>query len=396
MRTAGFCLLALLLTAPATLQAGPQKTARPHSPSVSAPPALNVSQALDASAQVLLNVIRPGFNPIPLAVLNKAHCAVFINSKGAEDAWGIASCRLTPNQWSAPVFVSFHDENRAEASTARELLVLVMSDSAARSLKTGRLALGPGRGSQPGLLIPGHASIREDQITADILSYNHVGARALQSLTVHASVASDEPMTRGLYSRAVSVPAVLGGRIPAPRTAARYVTALASFFNTITPEGIIIHHSATLPSNNRVPTSERQVDLFHQQRGFAVACFGRIYHVAYHYFILPNGTVKAGRPENCQGAHAHGYNAYLGISVAGDFSSVDNPSGSKGLMRPTPAQIKALYSLSERLMSKYRIPPQRILRHSDVSNTACPGDRFPFGELVARLRRSSTTAARRR
>ncbi len=391
MRTFEYLWLAAFLITAGALQAQTEK--RQSNVPPGPPPAFEVRQALDASAQVLLNVIRPGYNPIPLAVLNKARCALFINSKGAQDAWGIASCRIDPNRWTAPAFVSFHGSDRAEASRQRELLVLLMNPRATHSLLQGRLTLGS-RGSQPGLLVSSKGNIRgNQQITATTFTYNRVGESTLQPTAVHATLVADEAMTHALYAGKANVARVLRGHAVAPGIAASYVTALASFFNTITPEGIIIHHSATLPTSNRVPTTEREVDLFHRSRGFAVACFGTVYHVAYHYFILPNGTVKAGRPENCQGAHAHGYNAYLGISVAGDFSSADNPNGAKGLMRPTPAQMKSLRDVTERLMRKYKISPTHVVRHSDVAKTACPGDRFPFKAFVQKLRVGSSTAA---
>src|SRR5512133_1768031 len=131
MRTAAVSLLLTFALSSAGLCAQVEK--KDSRRTQAAPPPIvrfDIRQALDASAQVLLDVIRPGYNPIPLAVLNKARCAVFINSKGAENAWGIASCRLTPNTWTPPAFVSFHDDNRAEASRQRELLVLLMSERA--------------------------------------------------------------------------------------------------------------------------------------------------------------------------------------------------------------------------------------------------------------------------
>jgi N-acetylmuramoyl-L-alanine amidase len=153
------------------------------------------------------------------------------------------------------------------------------------------------------------------------------------------------------------------------------------------PTGIIIHHTATIPSKGKVPASASEVDQYHQTRGFNVLCFGREYHVAYHYLVLPDGKIQQGRPERCEGAHAPGYNSYLGISVAGDFSSVDNRRGSKGLPRPTQKQIKSLIELCRKLRQQYNIPLQHILRHSDVAPTKCPGDRFPFEYVVSQVAR---------
>jgi lipid-binding SYLF domain-containing protein len=353
----------------------------------------DVRQTLGTSAAVLLDLIRPGNNPIPVAVLNNTRCAVFINSKGAAEARGVVSCRLSPNQWSGPAFISLHQDNRAEASKKRELLVLLVSNKAQAELLGGRVHLGTRPASLPGPLVSRQANMKDSDITADTFTYDR-RAGALKGEALDGVVSSDDATNRAFYPAGTDFRQVLSGHAPVPRQAASYVTAVASFFNTITPVGIIIHHSATLPSNHRVPKTEGEVDRFHEKRGFAVACFGKVYHVAYHYFILPNGAVKAGRPENCQGAHARGYNSYLGISLAGDFSSADNRRGRKGPTRPSNPQMKSLEALTTRLMHRYHIPVQNVLRHSDVSNTRCPGDRFPFSHLVAHLKRSTAQSGK--
>jgi N-acetyl-anhydromuramyl-L-alanine amidase AmpD len=45
----------------------------------------------------------------------------------------------------------------------------------------------------------------------------------------------------------------------------------------------------------------------------------------------------------------------------------------------------ALVWLCKRLMAKYDIPPDRVVRHCDVRDTECPGDRFPFAWLQAKI-----------
>jgi hypothetical protein len=50
-------------------------------------------------------------------------------------------------------------------------------------------------------------------------------------------------------------------------------------------------------------------------------------------------------------------------------------------------------------MQKYNIPLQNVRRHSDVSQTCCPGDRFPYRrvqmliaqELERRIQNASVT-----
>src|ERR1700716_3003889 len=88
---------------------------------------------------------------------------------------------------------------------------------------------------------------------------------------------------------------------------------LISNKNSIQPVGIVIHHTGPLNSDGH-PVGLEYLDLFHEERGYGSFYWGRVYHVGYHYIILPNGMVQAGRPEHLHGAHARGFNGYLGIA----------------------------------------------------------------------------------
>jgi hypothetical protein len=175
----------------------------------------------------------------------------------------------------------------------------------------------------------------------------------------------------------------------------RYVSSLTSFFNTIVPGGIVIHHTAVLPDEEAPPRNERQIDKYHATKGFEITCFGHVYHVAYHYLILANGRIQTGRPDRCEGAHAKGYNSYLGISVIGDFDSRDNPKGEKGPAQPNEKQIASLIRLCQRLMLRYHIRANHIVRHSDISATRCPGNRFPFSAFLKKLQRTTFKTSNR-
>lgn len=147
------------------------------------------------------------------------------------------------------------------------------------------------------------------------------------------------------------------------------------------PEGILIHHSATPFRLKGRTVDARKIDEMHQQRGFSIVCGEKTYHIGYHYVILPDGRIQAGRPENCPGAHSGNsyYNRrYLGVCLVGDFDSHGKWNGRRSTKEPTPAQIRALVRLCAKLMQKYGIPLQNIRRHRDVSQTYCPGDHFPY------------------
>jgi N-acetylmuramoyl-L-alanine amidase len=158
--------------------------------------------------------------------------------------------------------------------------------------------------------------------------------------------------------------------------------------NTITPVGIVIHHSSVIPGSSvtEPPLNLDSLDEFHRKRGFGAFYWGRTYHVGYHYIIFPDGTVRQGRPEHCVGAHAKGFNSYLGIVLIGDFSGKSNRRGDKAPREPTAEQMRTLALLCQRLRDRYNIPVSHIVRHSDLARTECPGDRFPYDEFLRQIR----------
>ncbi len=314
-------------------------------------------------------------NAVPDAVLNSTKCVVVIPSiTGGTvniSAGGVASCREAADSWSAPAFVKFN--GRGIRAHRTDLLVFVLSDTGVRALRSGELQIG-GQKRAAAPLVSTTPVTTQVELTAELLTYE--GAAGVLSSSEASGVIRHDADTSDAVHNAV------------PReTIEKYLSSVVSFFNTITVTGIVIHHTAVIPGENTVPRSERDIDKYHQARGFEILCFGRVYHVAYHYLIMPNGSVQAGRPERCEGAHAQGYNSYLGISVVGDFSSEDNPTGEKGPIRPSAKQIASLIQLCRRLKEFYHIPLQHIVRHSDISSTRCPGDRFPFRSVLDQLQR---------
>jgi hypothetical protein len=161
------------------------------------------------------------------------------------------------------------------------------------------------------------------------------------------------------------------------------VALIISWAHTITPAGIVVHHTGRL--GNGDPVTMALLREFHKDRGFGAFYYGRIYHVAYHYVIFPDGSVVAGRPEHLRGAHTQHFNNYLGIVLVGDFDKKDNPRGQHGLEQPTAAQMTALVQLCRRLEQRYGIPLDRIYPHRALGQTACPGSRFPWDEFTSRL-----------
>lgn len=94
--------------------------------------------------------------------------------------------------------------------------------------------------------------------------------------------------------------------------------------------------------------------------------------IGYHYFVSKLGGIYLGRPENVMGAHAESHNDHtIGICAEGDFE--------KETM-PTP-QKEAIIALIKDISTRY--PGLAIKGHRDLNATLCPGQHYPFAEIVA-------------
>src|SRR5437660_10705392 len=71
--------------------------------------------------------------------------------------------------------------------------------------------------------------------------------------------------------------------------------------NTITPQGIVIHHSSVMPTviplgphaSGRTPADTESWDDLHRITGSTGFYCGPCHHLGYHYMIFPDGTVMS-------------------------------------------------------------------------------------------------------
>ena len=336
--------------------------------------AIEPGAVLSRTTQLLKELSQSSPSTVPDAVLNRAQCVVLIPAGTLRLRPGTVSCRETSDQWNTPTVVTF--EGRAASRRSADILIFVVTDAAVKSLRSGSLQVASS--TKPlAPVAPKRAIPTEHELTSDVLTYEYAGHK-LSASRIQGVVRQEKDAERARSHKALSD--------ASKKITRQYLSALTSFFNTIIPTGIVVHHTAVLPDEGAPPRNEKEIDKYHATKGFEITCFGHVYHVAYHYVILASGRIQKGRPERCEGAHAKNYNSYLGISVVGDFDSRDNPEGEKGPTQPNPKQMAALVRLSHLLMLRYHIPVSHVVRHSDVAATRCPGDRLPFGALLRKLK----------
>ena len=94
--------------------------------------------------------------------------------------------------------------------------------------------------------------------------------------------------------------------------------------------------------------------------------------IAYNYYVRKDGTIYHGREENAAGGHTLGYNEVsIGICFEGNFE----------VETMTDAQLVAGQKLIADILTRYSTA--KVVRHSDLNRTACPGKNFPFDKMTA-------------
>jgi hypothetical protein len=139
---------------------------------------------------------------------------------------------------------------------------------------------------------------------------------------------------------------------------------------------ILIHHTASDIGNLDYYKK------FHvEQRGWS--------DIAYH-FIVNNGSMNTTigqieesdlwKDRKANLSTRNWYANYFGIAVVlvGNFER----------HKPPPLQQEALITLLTNLARKYDIPPDRIVGHREVQNTACPGKHLNMNEVRAAVKKN--------
>jgi N-acetylmuramoyl-L-alanine amidase len=109
--------------------------------------------------------------------------------------------------------------------------------------------------------------------------------------------------------------------------------------------------------------------------------------VSSHYFIFENGRIVRLVDEGRRAHHA-GVSFWAGETDINSRSigiEIANPGHEYGYRPFPPAQIDALITLCRGILERHKIPPERVLAHSDVAplRKTDPGELFPWRRLYA-------------
>lgn len=107
--------------------------------------------------------------------------------------------------------------------------------------------------------------------------------------------------------------------------------------------------------------------------------------VSSHYFVFEDGRIAQLVPEDRRAWHA-GVSHWAGATDLNSASigiEIANPGHRFGYRAFPPEQVAAVIALSRDILSRWPIPPERVLAHSDIapSRKEDPGELFPWMDL---------------
>jgi N-acetylmuramoyl-L-alanine amidase len=124
-------------------------------------------------------------------------------------------------------------------------------------------------------------------------------------------------------------------------------------------DGIVLHHTGV--------ATEQSVEIIHNYHKNHNGWAG----IGYHYYVRKDGSIYKGRPEEYAGAHCPGVNSSsIGICAEGNFE----------IEEMSDIQKNSIIELIAYLKSNHNI--EYIKGHREILATSCPGDNYPFEEIV--------------
>jgi SH3 domain-containing YSC84-like protein 1 len=205
----------------------------------------DIAKRLDASADVLNEIMGAPDNGIPDNVLGDAKCVAVVPSMvkfalgvGGQHGKGVATCR-TATGWSAPAPISITGGSFGFqiGGQATDLVMLVMNQKGMDHLLSSKFKIGADASAAAGP-VGRHASADTDwKLKAEVLSYSRSrGAFAGIDLS-GAAIKQDKDETHILYGKMVPFENILSGKVPAPKESHSFLATLEKYAPTPTQRG---------------------------------------------------------------------------------------------------------------------------------------------------------------
>jgi SH3 domain-containing YSC84-like protein 1 len=194
-----------------------------------------IEKRLEASANVLDQVMSSQATTIPSQVLAEAECIAVVPSLvnvalgvGGRHGKGVATCR-TANGWSAPgpISISGASVGLQIGGQAIDVVIVVMDRNAFNRLLSSNFKIGADVAGSPGPV--GDKGDKTDWRKAQILSYSKSHGVFAGVTLKGATVKQDKDGIVELYGRYVPILSILGGKLHAPASTDTFLSAVRRY-----------------------------------------------------------------------------------------------------------------------------------------------------------------------
>jgi len=191
-----------------------------------------IEKRLQASAEVLMQVMSEPDKTIPADVLANAKCVVVIPSLikfalgvGARHGKGFATCR-TSKRWSAPGPISINGGSIGLqiGTQTVDIILVILDQDAFKELLLRKITIGSEVTGMPGPV--GKVTDTNDWRNAKILSYSRSHGLFAGVTLKGASLKQDKDGIVQLYRRYIPIEALLEGKVSPPQKSQQFLAAL--------------------------------------------------------------------------------------------------------------------------------------------------------------------------
>jgi SH3 domain-containing YSC84-like protein 1 len=205
----------------------------------------DIVKRIDASADVLNEIMGAPDKAIPTKVLNDARCIAIVPSMvkiavvfGGNHGKGIATCR-TDHGWSAPapITVTGGSFGLQLGGQAVDVVMVVMNEKGMNALLTSKFKLGADASAAAGPIGRDAGADTDWKMKAEVLTYSRArGVFAGVDLN-GAGISQDKDETRILYGKMEPFKDILYGDVAAPEGSHQFLHTLAKYApNTSSPK----------------------------------------------------------------------------------------------------------------------------------------------------------------
>ncbi len=197
----------------------------------------DIKKRLDASANVLDEIMATPDKGIPTKILGDAKCIAVIPSMvniavvfGGRHGKGVATCR-TPNGWSAPapITITGGSWGLQIGGQATDLVMLVMNQKGMDHLLSSKFKIGAEATGAAGPVGRQVSADTDWKMKAEMLTYSRSrGAFAGINLN-GASLKQDKDETALLYEKLIPFEAILSGKVPPPEEAKTFLATVRKY-----------------------------------------------------------------------------------------------------------------------------------------------------------------------